>query len=118
MTWSQVADVLRVLQGVGILVLLIAAAGAWRQKQESTPAALAKELASCRAACDRRLDDHDREIEKSRARHHDVASWQEALPAKLDQSYARKETIGAQLEGISVRLANIERALRVNTDEA
>jgi CHASE1-domain containing sensor protein len=114
---SAIADALQVLQGIAVLLLLVMAVGAWRAKQEATPANLSREIITCRAACDRRLTEHDHEIEKSRNRHHEITAWQESLPNRLDQSYARKETIGVQLDGISTRLANIERALRIANDE-
>lgn len=97
MTMAMLADALQVIQGVGIVVLLIMAVGAWRQKQDATPVAIQQEVRNCRRECDARMGEIERQAER--------------LRGSVDRDYARKDTIAAELKGINVRLGNIERAV-------
>ena len=103
MTMAMWADVLQVAQGVVFILLLIVGVGVWRQKTESTSTALAEQMRVCRATCDSKLTEIGRENDRIRR--------------DLAQDYARKDTIGATLAGMDIRLANIERALRIGGDE-
>lgn len=94
MTWGELADVMQALQGAGIILLIIMGIGAWRQKQDASPSALTQRLEACRAQC-------DRDLSQVRA---DMTT------------FARKDTIGETLRGMDIRLANIERALRLRPD--
>ncbi|MCE5247951.1 hypothetical protein LLG88_13640 [bacterium] len=95
MNWAAVADVIQVVQAAMLILGLIIAIGMWRQRTDSTPAALSQRMDSCRAQCDRELS---------------------RLNADL-ASFARKDTIEATLQGIDTRLANIERAMRIGPAE-
>jgi hypothetical protein len=97
MTMAQVGDALQVLQGLGILILVIKSLGSWQQRQESAPAELARDLRTCKEHCAARLTTLEHE--------------QEDIRSQLDRDFPRKETLAAELKGINVRLANIERAV-------
>ena len=95
MTWAMISDAIQATQGILVILAFLFALGAWRQRAETTPAVLAHQLAGCRAQCDR-----------------EVAMIRAEMTA-----FARRDTIGETLRGMDVRLANIERALRVGMPE-
>lgn len=102
MNWSLAADVIQVIYGAALILLLIMAVGRFRQKTETAPAELARDLRACRERCDARFLDVDRELGRMR---------QDLDPL------ARKDVIVVQLEAIDRRLAIIERAVGVNQVE-
>jgi hypothetical protein len=102
MTIAMWADVLQVAQGVVFLLLLIVGVGVWRQKTESAAGALGAQMTACRERCDAKIAEVERQAERVRI--------------TVDRDYARKDTIGATLAGMDVRLANIERALRISDE--
>lgn len=84
-----------------LIVLLLISSGRWTQKQESTPASLARDLDEL----SKRFAESSKQFRDFRHRH---SNWLQSLPQHLDQVYTRKETHNLQYEELIRRLEQLE----------